>query len=247
MKIKRFETVDNIPALYDEELDILVISDLHLGLEGSMTSEGSYVPKFNLEDVIEDIEKARSMTEASRILVNGDLKNEFKKSYYSERTEVTELLQHLKRRFEEVMLVEGNHDRFIQDTVESEGLEMYEFILVDDILFIHGDERPEEIESLKEDFDTVVIGHEHPALSLKDDIGISEKIPCFLYGETHKENDIIVLPAFSRISNGTSVNEVPKSKLLSPVLKKDTDPGSLKAVGVSREAGLFSFPEISRF
>ena len=246
MELKGFETIENIPALYHPGLDMLVLSDLHLGLEGSMTSEGSYVPKFQLDDILEEIEKARSRTEASRVLVNGDLKNEFRKSYYSEKEEVSKLVQHLKRRFEEAVIVEGNHDQFIEKTVEDEGLEMKEYFLEDGVLFIHGDRKIEEIDEGLE-YDTIVIGHEHPALSLKDDIGVVEKIDCFLYGETEEGKNIVVLPAFSNISNGTRINETPQRELLSPVLKGKVDVKSLKAVAVSREAGLYSFPEIGKF
>ncbi len=248
MELEGFESVEGIPALYHPETDTLTISDLHLGLEGSMTSEGSYVPKFHLEDMLEDIEKARSRTEASRIVVNGDIKNEFNKSYYSEKDEVRSLVQHLKRRFDEAVLVRGNHDKFIESTVEDEGLEMQGFFLEEGILYIHGDRKPEEIEDLEEEeYNTIVIGHEHPALSLKDNLGISEKVDCFLYGETDAGKTIIVLPAFSTISNGTEVNEVPQRKLLSPILREGLNKDSLKAEAVSREAGNFEFPEIGRF
>lgn len=246
MELKGFETIENIPALYHPGLDMLVLSDLHLGLEGSMTSEGSYVPKFQLDEILEGIEKARSKTEASRVLVNGDLKNEFRKSYYSEKEEVGKLVQHLKRRFEEAIIVEGNHDQFIEKTVEDEGLEMKDYFLEDGVLFIHGDKKIEEIEEGLE-YNTIVIGHEHPALSLKDDIGVVEKIDCFLYGETENGRNIVVLPAFSNISNGTRINETPQRELLSPVLKEKVDVKGLKAVAVSRDAGLYSFPEIGKF
>lgn len=243
MEIKGFQTIEGIPGIYHPDMDLLVISDLHLGLEGSMTSQGSYVPKFNFEEVIEDIEKARSQTKASRVILNGDLKNEFKRSSYSEKQEIKNLLQHLKRRFEEVIIVEGNHDKFIEKTVEDEGLEIRNHFLEKGVLFVHGDERPEDfLEDIE--YDTLVIGHEHPALSLEDDIGISEKIDCILYGETDLGKNLIVLPAFSEISNGTNINEIPSHKLLSPILKQDVNKKELKAVAVSREAGNFKFPEI---
>lgn len=243
MEINGFQTIEGIPAIYSPELDMLILSDLHLGLEGSMTAKGSYVPKFHFDDVLEDIEKARSRTGASRILLNGDLKNEFKKNSYSEEQEIKKLLKHLKRRFEEAIVVEGNHDKFVEDIVEEQGLELNDYFLEDGFLFVHGDKRPEEIsDDLK--YDTIVIGHEHPALSLEDDIGISEKIDCILYGETVSGKKIVVLPAFSNISNGTNINEVPSHKLLSPILKKDVNKDELKAVAVSREAGNFEFPEI---
>ena len=241
MKILDFETVDSLPALYDPENDLLVISDLHLGLEKTMTSKGNYVPSSQLDDIKDDIREAKDETEASRILVNGDLKNQFRTSY-SETEEIEEFLNFLKAEFDEVIVVKGNHDTMTESTLESSGIDLKEYHLEDGKLYIHGHEELGKYEL--EEFDTVLIGHEHPAIALEDDIGVREKIPALLYGPMDKDRQIIVLPAFSRIANGTAVNEVPERELLSPVLKKNADKDQLKAVGISREAGLFEFPEL---
>ncbi|MFB6144448.1 MAG: hypothetical protein ABEJ98_04015, partial [Candidatus Nanohaloarchaea archaeon] len=92
MKIKSFETLDSLPLLYHPGLDMIVISDLHLGLEGSMTSEGWYVPQFQLYELLTDLEEARDRTEARRVLVNGDLKHEFSRSRYTEQKELEEFM-----------------------------------------------------------------------------------------------------------------------------------------------------------
>ncbi len=242
MDIEGFKTVDSIPGLYRPEQDLLVISDLHLGLEGSMTFDGNYVPKHQLEKLLKDIEKMKKETGASRILVNGDLKNEFK-TRYSETNEIENFLGFLDREFEEIILIEGNHDTFLEDTVEDYGLELQKYYLENGVLFTHGHLELEELGI--EEFETVVIGHEHPALALEDEIGIREKVACFLYGDMDDKR-IVVMPAFSSISNGTNVNETPQSQLLSPIMKNNVDKGSLKAVAVSREAGIFEFPELRK-
>ena len=243
MNIHGFETVDSLPCLYQPDTEILVVSDLHLGLEGTMTSDGNYVPRHQLKGIKEDIEEARDLTEASRILINGDMKNEFK-TRYSETREIEELLKFLENLFKEVIVVKGNHDTFLESTLKKFGIELKDHHLENRTLFIHGDREIEEPET--DDFDEIVIGHEHPALILEDDIGVREKIPCFLYGKTAEDERITVLPAFSNISKGTGINEVPENQLLSPVIKNRTDKDNLKAVGVSREAGLFKFPKLKK-
>lgn len=242
MEIKGFKTVDSLPCLYHPEMDLLVLSDIHLGLEGSVTSEGGYVPKFQLEDILDDIGKAKDETGASRILVNGDLKNEFRRNYYSEKKEVDRFASELKEMFDEAIIIRGNHDNFLEEIVEENGLELQEQHEEDGVLFVHGHEEIEELGK----YETVVIGHEHPALSLKDEIGVVEKVDCILHGETDEGTGIIVLPAFSNISNGTRINETPRSELLSPVLRNHTEPSELKAVAVSRDAGIFRFPELGK-
>ena len=245
MSIFGFETIDNLPALYHPELDLLVISDIHLGLEGTMTADGNYVPKFQLDELLDDIGAAQEFTEASRILVNGDLKNEFSTSRYTERSEITDLLEFLGQKFEEIVIVRGNHDTFLDSIAEDHEIELKNYYIEKSILFTHGHISINELD-LEEEFETVVIGHEHPSLALKDDVGIKEKIRCFLYGETREGKNIIVLPAFAKVSGGNDMNHTPQHKLLSPILRDQVDFKSLKALGVSREGGMFEFPEIRK-
>lgn len=243
MNIFGFQTVDGLPCLYYPDTDLLVLSDLHLGLEGTMTSKGNYVPKHQLNNVMDDLEDARKITGADRVIINGDLKNNFKTSY-SENREVQEFLDFLRQEFEEVVLIRGNHDTFLERTLNKKDLEMKDYHVESSILFVHGDKSMEDLGV--EEFDTLVIGHEHPALALKDAVGVKEKIDCFLYGKTKNKNNIIVLPAFSQISRGININETPNSQLLSPILKNQTNKDELKAVGVSKNAGIFKFPEIGK-
>ncbi len=244
MNIFGFETIDSLPALYHPGSEMVVISDLHLGLEGSMSYEGSYVPQFQLEQLKEDLKEAAEETGASRILVNGDLKHEFSTTRFSEEKEIREFIEFLQKLFSDIVLVKGNHDTFVVQIAGDYGLELKDYHVEVDILFYHGHR---ELDLLgAEDYETVVIGHEHPALTLRDEIGVKEKVDCFLYGETDNGKRLVVLPAFSKISGGSTVNEVPTHKLLSPVLRNQVDIDGMKAVAVSKEAGLFEFPEIGK-
>jgi len=245
MKIFSFETVDSLPLLYHPELDLLVVSDIHLGLEGTMTADGNYVPKFQLDELLEDLQKAQELTEASRILVNGDLKNEFSTSRFTERNEIKDFLDFLDKNFEETIIVKGNHDTFVDSTANEYDLDLKKHHLEDGVLFTHGHISLDELD-LEDEFETMVIGHEHPSLGLEDDIGIKEKIPCFLYGELKDDHNIIVLPAFAKVSRGNDINYTPQHKLLSPTLRNKVEFGELKALGVSRKGGLFEFPEIRK-
>ncbi|QGA80687.1 metallophosphoesterase [Candidatus Nanohalobium constans] len=241
MKFQGFKTVEGKPAIFHEEMDLLVIADLHLGLEGSMTSKGSYVPKFQLDDIKEEIQELQDETQASRILVNGDLKNQYSTSY-TEKQELDEFLEFLQETFEEVILIKGNHDTILDNTAEKHGLELKDYFVENDILFTHGHMK---LGNFDEEYDTVVMGHEHPALALTDDVGVKEKVSCVLYGELEEDLSLIVLPAYSKISNGSEVNNMPRSEFLCPVLREYGVDG-LKATAVSREAGNFEFPEISK-
>jgi metallophosphoesterase superfamily enzyme len=50
----------------------------------------------------------------------------------------------------------------------------------------------------------IVMGHEHPAISIGDGVTTSQKCPCFLVSDT-----VIVLPAFSRWAAGTDIHAHP--------------------------------------
>ena len=241
-----FQTVDSLPLLYLPSENLLVLSDLHLGLEENMTSKGSYVPQFQLEDIIEDINFAKKLTNADKILINGDLKNEFSRSHFAEKKEIKELINELEQNFNDIFLIKGNHDTAMDKLLAEFSLEFEDYKILDNILFTHGHRLIDNLEDLDtEDFDTVVLGHEHPALSLVDDVGVKEKIDCFLYGESDIGN-LVVLPAFAKVSSGTRINETPSKDLLSPLLRNSVDIGELEALGVSREAGLFPFPELKK-
>lgn len=240
MQIFDFEIVDSLPALYHPELDLLVISDLHLGLEAAVSYDGNYLPQFQLEEIKEDVQKLKDETGAERILVNGDLKHEFKYNRFSEEKEIREFFELLESLFNEVILVKGNHDTFIDDFVGSAIVK--DNLIEGNILFSHGHQAFKE----SDEYDTLVIGHEHPALELEDEIGVTEKVDCFLYGEMENGKKIIVMPAFSKMAGGSAVNRMPSKDLLSPVLKNEVSVGNLEAVAVDKEAGLFKFPKLDK-
>lgn len=237
MEIFEFKIVDSLPALYHPEHDLIVISDLHLGLEAAVTYDGNYVPQFQLEEIKEDVRKLKKETDANRILLNGDLKHEFKYTRFSEKDEIEEFVNLLQTMFKEIIVVKGNHDTFLEDILPEDSLvERYE---EDGLLFLHGHT------SLKsESYETLVIGHEHPALELEDEIGVTEKVDCFLYGKMKNGKNIVVMPAFSKMAGGSSVNVVPQKELLSPILRNEINVKQLKAVAVDKEAGIFSFPAL---
>lgn len=232
-----FEILDSIPGLYLPGPDLIVISDLHLGLEASMTSSGNYVPEFQLDEIKEELLNLQELSGSKRILVNGDLKNQHSTTY-SEKQEVKKLLDFLTSNFEDVIVIKGNHDLFLDEIIEDYGLRLLESYVEDKILFTHGDKKVDK----KKEFETIVIGHEHPALALEDDIGVTEKIPCLLHGNTDL-GELFVLPPFSKISNGSEINRMKKKDLLSPILK-EIELDQLEAYAISREGGVYNFGKL---
>jgi len=243
--LERFETVNGYPAVYDPDLDALILADLHLGIEVAESYTGTLMPKFQLEEMLEEFAAMQEETGASRLVVDGDIKQSFSSGSGKEREEIERFLDKVSYMFEEVLLVEGNHDAALHYRVEDyTNVELADYFLRDGVLFLHGHERLDNLAELGAEM--LVMGHEHPSLALKDEIGVTEKLPCFLYGEMKDGRELLVLPAFSHVASGTTVNEVLVNQLLSPILREDVDVDELQVVGVDREAGLFEFPRLGK-
>lgn len=246
MKIfEKTEIVDNLPALYIEKIDSVVISDLHLGLESLMAKSGTLVPKFQLKEMKEDLEKIIDETDADRLIVCGDIKHDFSETTWGEREEIQELIDFLTKKIDEIFLVKGNHDNYIiYATEDYEEVKLDEKFIIDEFCFMHGDKLDSSIE--KHSAKYLIIGHEHPAITMKDQIGVSEKIPCFLYGPMKNDMKLIVMPAFSKFASGSQVNLISESDFMSPVIRKQANIDELKPIGIDREAGKFEFPTIEK-
>ena len=89
------------------------------------------------------------------------------------------------------------------------------------ILVIHGDRTPDK--ELLKGVSTIIIGHEHPAVSIKEGPR-AELFKAFLVGKWKKCN-IIVQPSFNLVVEGT---DVLKEEVLSPFLKGNL--GNFEAV-----------------
>ncbi len=236
------ELVAPYPAIYIPEIDTLVISDLHLGYEGVMAEEaGLMIPKTQFKKEMNALREIEKRIKARRIVLNGDIKHEFSSTSYHESREVSDMLEYLQQEYEEVIIVKGNHDNFIARITSRYRVKLVEEFLDGRYYFVHGHEIPDGFASKGE---VVIIGHEHPAIALYDDVGAKEKIPCILYGDMLDGRKIIVLPAFSILAQGSEVNMIPREELLSPILRQYVDVDSLNVTSVGPDVGCVAFPKL---
>jgi len=189
--------------------DYLIISDLHLGYEQALNSDGLMVPRFQYKKIVKRLKQITLRTHASTIVVNGDLKHVFGRITRQEWKEAEDFINFLKDEFRDIILIKGNHDNFTRFIAEKNDLEVEDYSSVENYFIIHGDKIP--LSKIKQD--TIIIGHEHPSLGLKSGERI-EKIKCFLKGRWQSKN-IIVMPSFNFISEGSDVLH---EKSISPFL-----------------------------
>ena len=221
------EIIEGLPILFVRSMSALVCSDLHLGYEGVAADKGIMIPKTNFRKIKEQLGKAQEHAHASCIIINGDIKNEFSKVHTEEFNEFNDLVKYLKGELgiKKIILIKGNHDNFIDRFEKPLGVTVErQQMLANDILFFHGEEPP-----LLRREKVLIMGHLHPCISLYSNLGVKEKLRCFLVGKTRGNKEIIVLPAMNYFSEGMDANSPSKSRLPS-ILDSIADMNELKAL-----------------
>ncbi|MFH0701331.1 MAG: metallophosphoesterase [Candidatus Woesearchaeota archaeon] len=197
-------------SLWFKKEKVLILSDFHLGYEEYLHQKGVLVPKYQAQEIIKELEKILKKVHPKTIIINGDLKHEFGRVLRQEWKEVLQVIDFLQKNCQELILIRGNHDLILGPIAEKRNIRVVKEYLLQDTLIIHGDKL------IKEDSQKVkriIIGHEHPALSLKEKSKV-EKFKCFLKGKW-KKKELIVMPSFNPLLEGT---DIAKERLLSPFL-----------------------------
>lgn len=202
-------------GLYFKEKKLLIISDVHIGYEESMNKQGVLVPRFQFKDVIQRLEKIFEKTMPEKVIINGDIKHEFGRISDQEWRETLKLIDFILQNAKKLILIKGNHDTILGPIADKANVEIKEKLTFTagsrKFLVIHGHKIPNRTPNC----DTIIIGHEHPCVSIQEEAR-TEKFKCFLVGKW-KNKQLIVLPSFNLVTEGT---DVLKEKLLSPFLIK---------------------------
>jgi uncharacterized protein len=198
-------------ALWLAKPRVLAVADLHIGYAWAHRQTGQLMPITAPDNVTERLTQLREEYRPRHIVLVGDIVHravsirpvidEFTRLLRSFPTETT------------VDLIIGNHDRGLQELVgPNAGLKSHAVIA--NCVFLHGDTGGGDavaraIREAEHRDQWIIMGHEHPAVTLSDSAATWEKYPCFLICDR-----LIVLPAFSRWAAGNSRDEY-----LSPLLQ----------------------------
>jgi len=235
------ELLDGLPIAFIKSLNSIVASDFHLGYEAALAKSGVFAPKVNLKKILESLGKAITKSGADRIIIVGDIKHDFSDIESEEFNELYDLMNFLKQEKISPVLIKGNHDNFVERYREPFKLAVHgEEASIGDYLFFHGEEIPK---LPKKQPRMLIMGQEHPAISITSSVGKREKLRCFLYGE-YEKLPILVLPAMGYFSTGTDVNHEPKDQLLSPVFRH-ADIDGMHAIAIGYGSTI-DFGEVSR-
>lgn len=195
-------------ALWLPREKILIINDLHLGYEEALHRKGILVPKFQLQEIVREMEQILFQVKPHKIIINGDLKHEFGTVLKQEWREVLEFLEYCLQHCQKIIIIRGNHDPLLRWITEKKGISVVTHYETADTIIVHGDEL---IETKKQ---RVIIGHEHPAVTIREG-SKREKYKCFLKGKW-RGKELIAVPSFNPLLEGT---DILKGELLSPFLK----------------------------
>ncbi len=203
----------------------LIIADTHIGYEEAINKQGVLIPRFQFDKIIKRLERifkqlnAGKSNKLKKIIINGDIKHEFGVISETEWRHTIRLLDFLLQYCEEIILIKGNHDTILGPIAKKRNIKIVDYLSIDDNLIMHGDKLADKLNIDKKLFkriNTIIIGHEHPAVSIRENAR-AELFKCFLLGK-YKGKNLIVQPSFNLVTEGS---DVLKDKLLSPFLKQD--------------------------
>jgi len=214
-------------ALWFPAEKAIAISDLHLGYEGALQEAGVAIPRRQKGVMLERLGRLLDRYAPEKVIVNGDFKHEFSRNLEDEWKDVQDVLDFLNRRTVPV-LVRGNHDNYLMQILSRKGLDLHRKVEFGGFTFVHGHDDPGVSGPL-------VLGHEHPAVKLRDTLGAVLSLPAFVVGA-----DVILLPAFSPLALGVDVTERPK---MSPLLQ-DRDLSDARVFAVDDAEGLLEFGRV---
>jgi len=161
------------PALLAEIGEkVLLVADLHLGLEYELAKMGINIP-YQTERVLGELLDLVKKYKPDRLVLLGDVKHGVPITSFQERREIPRFFDALLKEVGKIEVTRGNHDGNIQDLVP-EGIEIHSSkgILIGDdykIAAFHGHAwpKPKLLEA-----DLIVAGHNHPTVLLNTPLGI---------------------------------------------------------------------------
>ncbi|WP_338601707.1 metallophosphoesterase [Sulfolobus tengchongensis] len=232
---------EDLPALYIKQNNSIVLSDVHIGYEEEMSRKGIYIPRIQKKRFFNVVNRVFSTFNTKRLIINGDFKHTFEKLTKQERDELTEILKYLKENGVEVTIVKGNHDNYISLVTEKfDNVKLVEDIDLGEIFITHGHKVIEPKDNI-----TYIIGHEHPRLSIRDKLGFSRKLQCFLsipIKDKHNSR-IIVLPAIGIYQAGNDISLI-HSNYMSNLVKEHAILEKAKPYVIIEGEGIMEFPEL---
>lgn len=226
----KMEFFGNGPALVIEgESRILVAADLHFGIEADLAAHGLHF-RSRSADRLERLLKIIDLADPDMLVLLGDIKHSIPTLTRQEYFELPHILDTLRCRIP-LKVFPGNHDIGIESYLFDTELQPKEGTILDGVGYLHGHMYP----SPHLAGHLMVIGHHHPLLLLKDDVGYSLQTPAYLRAGVNTEElrmngsgrdtsptRVLFVPSFNEIA-GYDILQIVKNPFspLSRFMKKE--------------------------
>jgi len=205
------------PALLLEKENALLVSDLHIGLEDMHERKGIHIPASILPRILKSIITPAKELGCSKVFILGDVKHEFGEPREEDWFGVRKLVRQIREIGCKPEVVRGNHDNYIIVILKELDVVLHEpDVNLGKFLLMHGHLEMYRPGKGKH----IIMGHEHPAVSIKDDLGVKHAFKAFLNGKL-LGSQITILPSTSPLRIRIAMNETPSSEFLSSILKNN--------------------------
>jgi len=162
--------------------NLLVIADLHIGFEIELTSYGIMIPS-QTKRIMQRVKKLIDSYSPSKLILLGDIKHEIGKISQSEWIDIPNFLNELIKENLNVEIILGNHDGNIEPltprsiVIHSARGIMIETVKKVKVGLIHGHAWPS---AKLFEAETIIMGHLHPLIELKDKLGFKFSEPVWV-------------------------------------------------------------------
>ncbi len=219
--------LDRALILTNEER-ILLVSDLHLGLDLELRKKGVTIP-YQTDRIKKNLLSITRSETPDRVVILGDVRHAIPVATRGEVVHIPRFLEDIRKEVS-LTIVPGNHDAGIRDlvppdveVVSSRGIRHGEVGL------FHGHTWPG-AEALSAE--TLICGHVHPCVTLTDEGGHPYRLTCWVKADLDRETlverypdvdvrarRLIIMPAFNPLITGQSLNT--GKRPLGPILRNN--------------------------
>ena len=229
----KMEFIGEGPALVIEgEQRMLIVADLHFGIEADLAAHGLHF-KSRSERRLERLQKVIDLTKPDELVLLGDIKHSIPSLTWQEYHEMPKILDSLRSRLP-LHVFPGNHDIGIERFLHEGEIRPKNGAILDGVGYLHGHMIPSSALAGH----LVVIGHHHPLLSLRDEVGCALQSPAYLRagidtadpgtepsGKCVLPSRVLFMPSFNEIA-GYDILQIikkPFSPLSRLMRKEDTE------------------------
>jgi len=209
------QPIHQTPALFIKEKKMLILADLHIGIENELQEQGLHVSS-QLPQMWYMIKKLYDDYQPKDIVLLGDIKHSIPQTPFHEKKQLRRFFSDLNN-LGNIHIIPGNHDGNIkwylpEDVIlhESDGT------VLDSIGLVHGHRWPKK-SVLQASY--LLMGHTHPTVMLQDRLKYETYESCWVKTRLNLEKtkerypsfnptlEIIILPAFNPLCGGLAVNK----------------------------------------